>query len=300
MRAAKATTTREKEITRVVENCKAVITKAVGRRAVGKEVIKQLKNTKQPKTDLVGVRLKLSNLDAGDELAASFSRAKRDADVGRALKMSTSSVRAAREKVGVAGVRTVQTVLDSWHSICMTTPPVAAFHCRKYDSASFPLKNPVELPIVGHVASNCTSRPIHVQNQRRMLILVWSDKVVEVPIPVPPVPMSSTSAECNRISVDEGEQVQKFQATLQQIIETGTVLRVEADGTDGHYANLKYVAWRHSKPPTPSTRRHHRLCGNHDTALVDTHTAKTVQASKALSLLTTFVTMLRAGGFFLR
>ena len=50
-----------------------MITKAVGRRAVGKEVIKQLKNTKQPKTDLVGVRFKISNLDAGDKVAVSFS-----------------------------------------------------------------------------------------------------------------------------------------------------------------------------------------------------------------------------------
>ena len=95
------------------------VTKAVGHCAVGKVIINNLKETERSKKDLVASRRKFPNQNPEDDLAATFSRVQRGVDVVRVLNVSTSSVRAARANVAVAGVTVIQEAFQSWADICM-------------------------------------------------------------------------------------------------------------------------------------------------------------------------------------
>jgi hypothetical protein len=131
-----------------------------------------------------------------EELQVAFHRSIRTRDVARSVGLCKSSVGPTRIKVAYCVHEMVLAKLRSWQEYCSVNPPLLAFHGRKYDSATFWLQNPVELPGLGVLSANKTARPIHCYVQRRFVILVWDSLIVDLYFPVPTLPASTTNAEC--------------------------------------------------------------------------------------------------------
>ena len=112
------------------------------------------------------------------ELETGFHEAKLVRHIAKSTGVSTGGVVASRVRVAKVATDIVIKHLTDWRDYCKKDKPLSALSGRKYDSASFPLRNPVELPGLGKLAANQTSRPIHVFVQRRVIILAWEDKTV--------------------------------------------------------------------------------------------------------------------------
>ena len=161
---------------------------------------------------------------------------------------------------------------------------------RKYDSATFRLRSALDLPGLGKVSGPQSSRPIHVLVQRRVLVMCWPEQTVECIYPCPPVPISDTGVSCCHESLDVVPSVAPFQNVADDILATAD-LSMDADGSDGAFGNLKYQAWR-----DVSWRQ---SCGNHDINLSD-GLVENLMDKEVIQQLTSFITMLRTGGFFVR
>ena len=97
------------------------------------------------------MRKRRGNTTADDELAVAFSKCIRVRDVAAACGVDKAAVVPMRKKVGTSTHAMVVDYLGQWRDYCKKEPPMAAFNIRGYDSASFQLSNPVELPGIGLV-----------------------------------------------------------------------------------------------------------------------------------------------------
>ena len=120
--------------------------------------------------------------------------------------------------------------------------------------------------------------------------MCWPDKTVECIYPCSPVPISDTGASCCHEALDVVPSVAPFQKVADDILATAH-LSMDADGSDGAFGNLKYQAWRDIDWRQP--------CGNHDVNLSD-GLVEALMDKEVIQQLTSFINMLRAGGFFVR
>ena len=240
--------------------------------------------------------LKSARLSHRQYLKVALHKTIRVDDVARATGYSKKTVLRAPHAVAHNLAGMLMRWLKYWKRLAQKDAPLAVFHLRKYDSATLRLNNPVRLPYIGDLRSNQTTRPIHVQIQRRIIMIVWRLRVVELRFPVPPVPMASVDYTCNHTSLDTNPQVEPLQNEAEEIMQTASVAAMECDGSDGAFSNLKYQAWRES---SFDMARHVEMCGNHTTALTDGNVEEHLGRSY-VSKLRSFLTLLRAGGFFVR
>ena len=134
------------------------------------------------------------HLNDHHELVCGFHKSIRIRDTARAIGYSHTVVVPTRMKVAWRCWKLVQMYLHSWRDYCLASPPYACFHLRKYDSATFTLRNRVDLPVLGALEQNQTTRPIHVMVQKRVLLLAWPSRMVELVYPCPSLPIANTTA----------------------------------------------------------------------------------------------------------
>lgn len=239
-------------------------------------------------------------LPLAEELEVAFHRSIRADDVARAMGLHKSTIAPTRLKVAHCAHRMVVEKLQRWESFCRAKPPLLAFHGRKYDSATFSLRNPIELPGLGKLASNKTLRPIHCYVQRRFLMLCWQDCLVDLSYPVPTLPAASTNAECVRVSMHDAPQVSEMQTIATNIVRTAKTVGIEGNGSDGAFGNLKYHAFReHHDGLGDDVQTLEQLCGNHSTKITE-DALETLLGKDHITKLAAFTTLLRSGGFFVR
>ena len=217
MRAALAKIRANKKEAAAVQECAQIIaaTKPGSARSVERVLRKKIprRGPNRGSRFILGkfakiVKSRFVRLTFDDELDCTFHRSLRDSDVARALHTSTTTVARTRMKVSFAWHELLKYHLRTWRRHCKRCPPSTALHARKYDSASFWLRSPVELPGIGELKPSQTGRPIHCMVQRRILVLSWPTRTVEMAIPIPTVPIASTSATCTHQSLSVVPQVQ--------------------------------------------------------------------------------------------
>ena len=160
----------------------------------------------------------------------------------------------------------------------------------------------MELPGIGTIAGAVSARPIHCIVQRRILIIAFTDRVVELVYPCPTVPAASTSASCMRECLDLCPQVKQLQTAAKQLM-ASAYLGLEGDGSDGAFSNLKYEGWRETAPLPDDLdeQRLLQLCGNHQVHITEVLVEKLLgQDKQHVSKATSFIVLMRSGGFFLR
>lgn len=203
-------------------------------------------------------------------LDSCFQRCSTAADAAKSLGVHHRTVLQRRCAVNSTMMPSFVEKLREWRRVCEETPPVIAIHGRKFDSATVFTSSDVILPALGKLARSQTRRPVHFFVQRRMIMLIFEDKAVELKWPVHDVLAATTSASCLHECVDTTEQIKEMQEEAIKILQTAQVLALEADGMDGAYANLKYEFWRDGDGSGLfdfEPKRHHEVCGNHGSAI---------------------------------
>ena len=117
-------------------------------------------------------------LDAEETIDAAFVKSHRLHDASSNVGRSQGRIVPARKQVALVIHQLVTGHLRKWVLYCQKEKPLAVFHGRRFDSATFRLSSPVELPGVGKLRRNQTTRPIHVMVQRRVILNVLPMKGV--------------------------------------------------------------------------------------------------------------------------
>ena len=161
------------------------------------------------------------------------------------------------------------------------------------------MRLPAAVPYLGNLEAASTVRPIDVQICRRILVLVWLGKIVEVHVPTPPVPMAGTSAGNVEACLDQTPQL-KLENEIVGEIMAETSFSATADGCDGAYSNVRYESWRECCPDIDSVGTWASIyCGNHGTRISE-RLVVTLDPLDSMTKLTGFIGLLRNSTFMLR
>ena len=142
---------------------------------------------------------------------------------------------------------------------------------------------------------------------RRLMVLVWEDRMVELHIPTLPTPCCSVAGSGVLDCMDDSPQhIHELQLCHRMM--AASRCRGTEDGVDGAFSNIcyqNYVRLRAmnslaSSVPSEGGARGWIHCGSHKNRLGENDTKSAVDSEDALGKLTSFICMLRSAGHFLR
>ena len=236
-----------------------------------------------------------------DLLACAFHKSLRLRDIGRCMQLSASCVQFT--KLSLAGnlydmIRLYLEQCDSWTK---RERPLAVFHGRKYDSATFFLRNQTEIPGLGIASGGQSARPVHSLQQKRFVIVVFPSSISELHFPSPSVPINDTSAGSMESSLDHSPQSSPLQAPVMNCMKNASTIGCTCDAADGAFPNVKYENKKmHYDGDGDGVEHCSSYCGNHATHVTDVILEHIADGRLAIRRLTNFSTLCRSNGFFLR
>ena len=75
--------------------------------------------------------------------------------------------------------------------------------------------------------------------QRKICLIVWRNRIVELVYPILAVFVAPTNAECLLESADNAPQIKPLRDIVIGIAKTAEILGAECDGSDGAFRNLR-------------------------------------------------------------
>ena len=297
MREAKAKLRNAASSQALIGECSALVAVATRNRRVVVSPKHGVRRTLGKLAKAVALKLQGRFMGKADELEIAFHTGTKVANVAKATGVSADTLVSTRKLVSLNCMRMTLAYLKRYRQLCPENKPRAVLHLRKYDSCSFYLNNPVQLPMLGVIKGSQSARPIHTLVQRRLLIMIWDDKAIELSYPVPTLATVSADCNCLQQALDAVPQVRDVQDAVIDILTEAEDVSCEFDGSDGAYSNIKYQAWQELTESRFARESESR--GNHDTHVTTTSLEKFLGVDM-VSLLTALIVLLRTGGFFLR
>lgn len=229
-------------------------------------------------------------------LRIAFDEGLRQNDVARSQSVAVATVTEARAVTAYVCQKLHMADLNAWLNVASREPPACAILLRKYDEARTKLRLSLRLQGGLQLTTGQQCVPSDILQCRRRLILAWNDKVVEVNVPSPPVPVTSTSAEALKGALELAPQSKAAQAVCMEIMSKATFSSI-MDCSDGAYGNRKYGA--HQEATQEGCSYSMLPCGNHKTALCEEALVAGLGKSWKKNMFD-FIGYLRTGMNFLR
>ena len=208
------------------------------------------------------------------QMEVAFDKAVRQRDVARSQGVCEKSVATTRQVTALECRRHLLAELSGWREEANRSKPLIAISVTKHDHARSKLR--AKLDVIGNAASGRKQKrrvpachelvPLEVLQSKRRLIMCWSDRTVEMPLPCPPIPVTSTNADCTYNALQLSEQSRPLVNGTNEIL-SNALFGFNLDASDGAYANKKYDAHMEA---VSDLSRHTQACGNHAHALTET------------------------------